>query len=1059
MKEQHRAIADKVTSIIRNILVFQRDFVNPVIENMDKTFAQEQERVFQGESIQEAGINNPPIFNGIFNLINQLLLSIKANAVAEWAIMRLNQGKKPVIALANTMESFLDYMIESGDGEDHRHIRTDFSVVLKRRLLSTLKYTRRYPDGTTEQEYIDVSRMGASFQTEYDSIVEQIEKTSIGINVSPIDVILTQIEKAGFSIAEVTGRNKYVEFTGPETGIIKNRTRPNNSDLFRKFNDNEIDCLLINQSGATGASAHAIKTKKANIVRYDENKKPIIPTSLSNQAEVKQRVMVVLQAELNVNTEVQKRGRINRTGQVFLPIYDYVICAIPAEMRLMMMLQKKLKSLDANTTSNQKQSSKVIDVVDFLNTYGNDVIVEYMKGNPAVNELTGNILKFENNHPTDETWSVEDRAHRVSGRVAILSSQMQEDFYETMINDYNSFVQKKKDAGEYNLEVERIDLKAQTINSSVIQPPNMEGRKSVFSEGVYLEESKCDNLRKPYNSFEVEKMIDNALTFNNDDGSSTVMTPKQMMEYHLEKFNGHIANQQRQAMEDADLIRKRDLEQIVQSRAYQKLENEKDKKAFIKEATEKIEKDYADRVERYNFQYSNIKTKITSDMNFFFIKRKIDYPLADFEETGNRVDGICLGLKIDYRAKNPFAPSAIQVSFILANSLKRVNFKLSDSFLSNIKEATRRFSNTDMAGSIYQTQTLLERWDDITKESRSDKITKWIVTGNLLKALGDYELRQGSKLITFTTHDNRLRKGLLLPDTYKPQAYDVQIPIAKALPIIENMSDGEQIYIKPLSQTSITKSGRYWMILASPKGSGNLHKDLQIAQYAIFDQWERKQGVWSLKFERNNLQDAINYLADTYKLSISISGNKFDAWKDRLGYDQAIQREMEKADTDGSQEILRKYNEQYEQYERDMQAQQEPVEHLDKEDMEGVKAERDKQTIRLKLTKLYFLIKKNQEAKKADMFHRGGSVSHLSQEEKRKLRYYLKKVKEGTNTEKDNKALVDYVDMIKNKLSFSPELTRQIGHYLKKSNLGKIKSYEYHLLADLLLTDLETVLI
>ena len=46
--------------------------------------------------------------------------------------------------------------------------------------------------------------------------------------------------------------------------------------LFRQFNDNEIDCLLINQSGSTGASAHAIVTDK-------------VPAD-----KVKQRVMVIL---------------------------------------------------------------------------------------------------------------------------------------------------------------------------------------------------------------------------------------------------------------------------------------------------------------------------------------------------------------------------------------------------------------------------------------------------------------------------------------------------------------------------------------------------------------------------------------------------------------------------------------------------------------------------------------------------------------------------------------------------------------------------------------------
>jgi hypothetical protein len=62
--------------------------------------------------------------------------------------------------------------------------------------------------------------------------------------------------------------------------------------------------------------------------------------------------MIVLQAEWILLK--YKKGRINRTGQIKKPIYDYLISSIPAEKRLMMMLQKKLKSLDANTTANQR---------------------------------------------------------------------------------------------------------------------------------------------------------------------------------------------------------------------------------------------------------------------------------------------------------------------------------------------------------------------------------------------------------------------------------------------------------------------------------------------------------------------------------------------------------------------------------------------------------------------------------------------------------------------------------------------------------------------------------
>jgi len=39
-----------------------------------------------------------------------MLFSLKAEAVAERAILRLKEGKKPVIAFASTMGSFIEQM-------------------------------------------------------------------------------------------------------------------------------------------------------------------------------------------------------------------------------------------------------------------------------------------------------------------------------------------------------------------------------------------------------------------------------------------------------------------------------------------------------------------------------------------------------------------------------------------------------------------------------------------------------------------------------------------------------------------------------------------------------------------------------------------------------------------------------------------------------------------------------------------------------------------------------------------------------------------------------------
>ena len=370
--EEHKAIADNITEILRDVIAFQSNYVDEQVEELDKIAVAEGKEIEIREGTSQAGVDNLPYFSKVFQVINQMLFSLKAESVAERAIQRLREGKKPIIAFASTMGSFIETM-ENDKGlpvADGDTINADFSEVLKRGLDGILRYTEKDIDGNPIFKKFEVSELPVEAQAEYHRILNKIKAASTGITISPIDVIIQKLKEAGYSVAEVTGRKLEVQLnTKTGKGLVLSRKKINTNDAFRQFNNNEVDVLMINQSGSTGASAHAIPTAK-------------VPKD-----QVKQRVMIVLQAELDINTEVQKRGRINRTGQILKPIYDYVTSAIPAEKRLMMMLQKKLKSLDANTTSNQKQSIKILDVPDFLNKYGDKIVRDYLMENKEVNEL------------------------------------------------------------------------------------------------------------------------------------------------------------------------------------------------------------------------------------------------------------------------------------------------------------------------------------------------------------------------------------------------------------------------------------------------------------------------------------------------------------------------------------------------------------------------------------------------------------------------------------------------------------------------------------------------
>lgn len=128
---------------------------------------------------------------------------------------------------------------------------------------------------------------------------------------------------------ECTGRAHQLDYLSPEgdddfiNAVIGSRKKRHSNLIFNDFQNNKLDVILINACGAIGASAHAISTAE-------------VP-----EDQVRQRKMLIVQNDLDVNIDLQKRGRINRTGQrVDLPpLYEYIITAIPSEKRLNMMLR------------------------------------------------------------------------------------------------------------------------------------------------------------------------------------------------------------------------------------------------------------------------------------------------------------------------------------------------------------------------------------------------------------------------------------------------------------------------------------------------------------------------------------------------------------------------------------------------------------------------------------------------------------------------------------------------------------------------------------------------
>lgn len=852
-EQEHRAAMDKATDIIRDIMAFQEHYVNPAIDNLNRIAKAEYGGAETRKGTTAAGVDNQPIFSGIFNIINQLLFSIKAESVAEQVILRLKEGKKPVVAFANTMESFLNTMQDGGGNAvtDGDIVSSDFAKIFEKRLIGVLRYTVRDDKGDPSPAIINVDEQSPAFKAEYNRLMQKIKKASIGISSSPIDVLIDRIQKAGFSVVEVTGRDRQLKMLGNGRAMIKNRVKDTANDAFRKFNTNEVDCLMINQSGSTGASAHAL------------------PNPKTPPDKVKQRVMVILQAELNINTEVQKRGRINRTGQILKPIYDYVISAIPAEKRLMMMLQKKLKSLDANTTSNQKQSDQVMDArqADFLNKYGDQVVVEYLREFPLINKQIGDPFKLADKKEGEEVGTIPDAAHRASGRVAILSVKEQENFYTEISERYVSLVQYLMQTGEYDLEVEDMNLEAETVEKMVVVAGK--GGESVFGRNSILEKCTVNNLRKPFKKSELDNLLKESLG---------AYTPENLKKSTLEKYERFIKTK----LED-DLQNEEEHWENIKADVLSG-EGRLKKDQTVGERLEELEETKIFSKQQLREKTENKKDTVLRLFAWFHVGRVVAYPGVNYSVDRHYDKGVFLGFDIKETAKNPYAPSALKLRFAIAGSQKYVAVPASKWEIINTVKAVSQEN-------IFQDEQryVVESWDEIIKEKTGAKATRYIVTGNILQAYSNPQLK--GSLISYTTNTGGVKKGILLPESFstekkhtgeKDKELKITVPLIKALPILRDLTVNAQMTTSD-NFTFVSRPDDFRLIVPiSKKLGGQFYLDEFIMKLTSEKKFNSTSGTMVATIERRKIDNLVEYMQEKFNSSVQLSMLQFERIKDSI---------------------------------------------------------------------------------------------------------------------------------------------------------------------------------
>ncbi|MEO1390284.1 MAG: strawberry notch C-terminal domain-containing protein [Cyanobacteria bacterium J06634_6] len=701
-----KEVADQFSAAMRSI----RDFD---YAKRDAVYAKKEEIKAQAKafgvdsSIGDIGVSSTNFTSLMHNCIEQGLLAQKADATVQVAIELLNRGEKPVIAVANTMGSFIKAYADANDLNHGDDVSLSFGDLLERYLNRSREILIRDHRGQTTRYRLtddDLQTVGVSV---YEDALECIRAGDFySIPISPIDYIEQQLERAGFRVAEVTGRKVGLAYSTDGSAIYKVRppqetTASGKINAVAKFNAGQADVILLNCSGSTGISLHASE----------------------KFADQRPRHMIVAQAERDINVFMQMLGRVHRTGQVVRPRYTLLIGDIPAEKRPGALLCRKMASLNANTTAARDSDISLQNVVDFMNEYGEQVVTDLLKDDPDLNAQ----LDFPLAQVTDSDSDIA-LVRKVTGRIPLLPVAEQESVYSVIEADYQELVQRAQAMGNSNLEAKQLDLDARTIARvevvSAAESTNADmandrpNRLSEFTGAVHLEVIDAKVLAKPMTQLQVIDAVRQKLK----------LSPALEVEQHSRRETMNLAQQQRAA--DVDRLKAETLTYKMTTIAA---------KSSVK-AREKL-------ANRLDEQLNHVMTMLEK-----FVPGRTVQVRSPQERLGEYLYGVVESVDKKRKSANPTAPHSWKMRILIAGPARELMVPLSN--VNSERNSSLMIRPTEQTAEGEDIYRLFDKAQAVKRESCQ------MFTGSLIKA---FERYPSGKFVNYTDDQGKVRQGLMMP--------------------------------------------------------------------------------------------------------------------------------------------------------------------------------------------------------------------------------------------------------------------------------------------------------
>lgn len=778
--EDCRKTSDKTMAVVNAIIEFQREYVNPIVKA--------HEEKFKDRNIAAALTGGPQTHaantsykSQVSNVMNIMVYAMKAKKAAEMAIEQIKAGKKPVIAVEHTLGSYVD---ELGDTVDS----ANFGLIFEKGIRFALRYSiaqykigddkKYHKDEETEHIYDATDELDENGERALKALEAMIKKyiaddEKIDLSLSPIDLIKRMIADAGYNCGEITGRSNQLVLQ-PDGTYKKEPFKTKGKDSARRFNGgsksnplsekDQYQALVLNVAGASGISLHSSKT-------------------FGNQQP---RTMIILQPARDVNTEVQMRGRIDRTGQVHRGEYYYLTSPVPAEEKITMMLKQKLASLDAQSVGTKDVSSNKVESQDMDNKYGDEVCKNFLLEHLMdINAFLEGGLRY--NNKTREWEGRPGLLYDVLKDIQRMPCEMQESIIKELSQRYADQIDYLNQNGINDLESTAMNLEAVTIDEAIFVKGKDNNSISEFAHDTNIERVEVNVLKKPMRSSDINKKM-KQLNSLDEDGLPKVSLSSEVSEKVADVVEDLFAKRKNKYEEQ-----EKKLEESIRA-SHPKKDDQTD------EEYEKMISEWPTLAEmkmKHSTDLSAYDADLTRQKNL--IGRAAMYlqpgmpclvPLTDDVSSGSPS---MYGRFIGFQMKNG-DPRQVQAVFAVKDSRSMISVPVVNQWQIIEKTITDSRGDYELVGigldsygdqlPMSERSQAWDKWWDGMIPKNTNRQIRYMITGNVVQACGSLGKYKG-QIVTFTrknpkTGEITLERGMLLAENFDPENFQIRKPVEKA---------------------------------------------------------------------------------------------------------------------------------------------------------------------------------------------------------------------------------------------------------------------------------------